>query len=73
MMGAPGMRSAQLPNRATLDLSRLQFLLRLYPLPGFRRTHALFDSDGGKLQGGEKRKARNTIVKLSGIVAKVSG
>lgn len=57
MYGTAGMRSAQLPNRATLDLSRLQFLLRLYPLSGFRRTHALFDSDGGKLQAGRRRKS----------------
>ena len=69
MMGAAGMRSAQLPKRATLDLGRVRFLLRLFPLPGFGRTHALFDSDGGKLQAGK----RKDPLKRSSSSAKCSG
>lgn len=68
MMGAPGMRSALLPNRAMLDLGRVRFLLRLYPLPGFRWTHALFDSDGGKLKAG-RRKSPSTRSSTPGHVS----
>lgn len=49
------MRSALLPARAFLDVGRVRFLLRLLPLPGFRRTHVLFDSEGGQLQSGARK------------------
>lgn len=55
MMGQPGMRGACLAKVATLDASRLKFLLRLHSLQNHamqchRQAYALFDGRGGKLQ-----------------------
>lgn len=44
------MASPVLPRIARLDVRRVAFLLKLQPLPGFSRTHCLFDSKGGELR-----------------------
>jgi hypothetical protein len=46
-----------LPRKATLNASRVRFLLSLQPLPGFNRTYVLFDSNGGELRRHDRRSA----------------
>lgn len=48
-MGAPGMRSACLPERAFLDVGRVRFLVRLW-VWGKNPAEALFDGQGGILR-----------------------
>lgn len=48
MMGAPGMRSCQLPVRSFLLASRLQFVARLR-VRANRTAYAVFDALGGEL------------------------
>lgn len=48
---------AILPRKATLDASRVAFLIRLRPLPGFFRTYCLFDAAGGELRRHGRRPA----------------
>lgn len=49
MMGAPGMRSAQLGVTAWLSLDRFRFLCRLSRLASDHPAYALFDGQGGEL------------------------
>lgn len=49
MMGAPGMRSAQLGIVVTLCVTRFRFLCRLSRLSAAHPAYALFDGKGGFL------------------------
>lgn len=66
-MGAAGMRSALLPTVAKLSAESLRFLLRVAPLPGFRRPYAFFDAYGGGLSSG-----RRGVVLKKGIGALIT-